>query len=84
MKMGREDFKKIITDLLLNQKLGVLATDLEGLPYTSLIAFSALEDLRKIIFSTLKDMRKFINMSRNPRVTLFKKIYKISRRIYSI
>jgi len=68
--MGKENFKKIITDLLTNQKLGVLATDLEGLPYTSLIAFSATEDLGKIIFSTLKDTRKFTNISKNPRVTL--------------
>lgn len=68
--MVKEDFKKIISDLLKNQKLGVLATDLDGLPYTSLIAFAATDDLHHIFFSTLKDTRKFSNMSRNPRVTL--------------
>jgi general stress protein 26 len=70
IKLAKEDFKKIVSDLLKNQKLGVLATDLDGLPYTSLIAFASTDDLKSIVFSTLKDTRKFSNMIKNPRVTL--------------
>lgn len=68
--MVKENYKIIISKLLKNQKLGVLATDLDGLPYTSLIAFAATEDLHNIVIATLKDTRKFSNISRKPRVTL--------------
>jgi hypothetical protein len=52
-----------IGELLLSQKLAVLATQSpEGSSYSSLIAFAATGDLQKIVFATPKATRKFTNM----------------------
>ena len=71
---GMTDWKQLridITELLLSQKLAVLATKTpEGLPYASLIAFAATEDLQKIVLATPKATRKFTNVKHNPGVAL--------------
>lgn len=67
----REKLQTDITELLLSQKLAVLATQSpEGSPYASLIAFSATEDLQKIVLATPRATRKFANIKHNPRVSL--------------
>ena len=68
--MSEEDFKSEIRELFDSQRLGVLATDMEGSPYTSLVAFAATEDLKNILFTTLKDTNKFANIQKNPIVNI--------------
>ncbi len=68
---NREQLQKEIAELLLSQKLAVLATQSsEGSAYASLIAFAATDDLRKIVFATPKATRKFANIRHNPKVSL--------------
>jgi general stress protein 26 len=60
-----------IVELLLSQKLAVLATQSpEDSSYSSLIAFAATDDLQKIVFATPQATRKFANIKHNPRVSL--------------
>ena len=60
-----------IAELLLSQKLAVLATQSpEDSSYSSLIAFAATDDLQKIVFATPKATRKFANIKHNPEVSL--------------
>jgi general stress protein 26 len=67
----RKHLEEEITELLLTQKLAVLATQSsEGAAYASLIAFAATDDLQKIVFATPKATRKFANISHNPKVSL--------------
>lgn len=51
-------------------QLAVLATDYDGSPYTSLIAFIASENLREIIFATSSDTKKYKYLKGNPRIAL--------------
>ncbi len=62
--------KEAIQSLFTRQKLGVLATDSQGEPYTSLVAFTASEDLKTLLFATTRSTRKYNNLSANPFVTL--------------
>ncbi len=70
MSESDQKYESIIRNLLTEQRVGVLATDMDGLPYTNLIAFTVTEDLRSIFFTTLKDTRKFSNIQDNNKVTL--------------
>jgi heme iron utilization protein len=60
----------MVADLLSTQAVAVLATQHDGQPYTSLMAFAASADCRRLYFATLKSTRKFANMAANPRVAL--------------
>lgn len=62
----KEDLKK----LFLHQRVGVLATQNNGQPYTSLVAFTASEDLKWLYFATTRSTRKYANLSGDPRVSL--------------
>ncbi len=53
-----------------NQKLGVLATNDNGQPYTSLISFAIAPDLKKVIFATPKDTRKYKNILNTKEVAI--------------
>jgi general stress protein 26 len=69
--INREQLQREISELLLSQKLAVLATQSsEGSAYASLIAFGATDDLRKIVFATPKATRKFANIKHNPNISL--------------
>jgi heme iron utilization protein len=57
-------------DLFFSQPLAVLSTSDEGQPYCSLVAFAATDDIRHLIIVTSKPSRKFVNLSRDPRVSL--------------
>jgi nitroimidazol reductase NimA-like FMN-containing flavoprotein (pyridoxamine 5'-phosphate oxidase superfamily) len=59
-----------INSLLTSQKLGVLATNNQGQPHTSLVAFAATADAREIIFATTRTSRKFANLQADPRAAL--------------
>ncbi len=48
----------------------MLATDDNGQPFASLMAFAATEDLRQIVVLTERTRRKFANLKANRRVAL--------------
>ena len=62
--------ERIVRELLASQRLAVLATEAQGNPYTSLIAFAAAPDLMALVFATPRPTRKFSNLSGNARVSL--------------
>ncbi len=63
--------KSVLKELFQNQQLAVLATrEADGQPYTSLMAFAAIDDLRQILLVTSRSTRKYANLSAEPRVSL--------------
>ena len=60
----------IIRELLSGQKLGVLATNGEDYPYTSLVGFAVTDDLKSLVFATMKRTRKYSNLRKRPNVTI--------------
>jgi nitroimidazol reductase NimA-like FMN-containing flavoprotein (pyridoxamine 5'-phosphate oxidase superfamily) len=56
--------------LLTAQRLAVLATQQNGHPYTSLVAFVASDDLRRIAFMTSRTTTKYRNLFAAPRVSM--------------
>ncbi len=59
-----------LRELLLHQQLAVVATQMQEEPYTSLVAFSASDDLREIVFVTSRATSKYRNLSANPNVSV--------------
>lgn len=59
-----------LRQLFQTQRLGVLASQNEGQPHTSLIAFAATADLRHLVFATTKATRKYANLQADARVAL--------------
>jgi len=57
-------------NLLTSQRSAVLATQGNGQPYCSLMAFAATEDLHTLIIATLRATRKYANLAAEPRVSL--------------
>jgi nitroimidazol reductase NimA-like FMN-containing flavoprotein (pyridoxamine 5'-phosphate oxidase superfamily) len=62
--------RKLLKALFLSQPLAVLATQFNGQPYGSLVAFAATEDLRGLVFGTARGTRKFVNIATDPRVAM--------------
>jgi heme iron utilization protein len=60
----------MLKTLLTTQRLAVVATVMRGRPYTSLVAFAASEDLRRIVFCTTRATTKYRNLSENPNVSV--------------
>jgi len=56
--------------LLTTQPLAVVATQKDGHPYTSLVAFVASDDLRRIAFVTSRATTKYRNLLDAPHVSL--------------
>ena len=52
------------------QPFGVLATDDNGKPYTSLISFAITPDMKRVIFATPKDTRKYKNILNTKEVAI--------------
>ena len=65
-----DHLKEMIRELLGSQKLSVLATQMQGQPYTTLIAFAATEDLKYLLFATNRATRKYANIMADHRVAL--------------
>ena len=59
--------EEVLKALFEAQSFAVLATDDEGQPYVSLMAFTATVDLKSLIFATERGTRKHANLVRNPR-----------------
>lgn len=62
--------RPIVRTLLDSQIQGVLATQNQQQPYTSLMAFAVTPDLRHIVFATYRATRKYANLLDNPRASL--------------
>jgi nitroimidazol reductase NimA-like FMN-containing flavoprotein (pyridoxamine 5'-phosphate oxidase superfamily) len=62
----KQDIKK----LLLSQPLAVLATQSQGQPYASLVAFASSEDLKTLYFATTRSTRKYANLANDSRVAV--------------
>jgi nitroimidazol reductase NimA-like FMN-containing flavoprotein (pyridoxamine 5'-phosphate oxidase superfamily) len=69
-KVTVESLPKELTALLTAQRVAVLATQNDGQPYCSLMAFAAGLDFRDLYFATLRSTRKYANMAANPQVAL--------------
>ena len=66
----RDNLQTFIKDLFNSQQLAVLSTQTSAYPYSSLIAFAAIEDLTAIIFATTRATRKYSNLLNNTNVSL--------------
>ena len=65
-----EQLQQTVRTLLDSQIQGVLATQHDRQPYTSLMAFAVTPDLHWIVFATYRATRKHANLVANPRVSL--------------
>ena len=64
------DINDLLSRLFTTQQLGVLSTDLEGQPYSNLVAFAATEDLKSLVFVTNRNTSKYANVISNPKVAM--------------
>lgn len=65
-----DKLRQLISDLLRQQNLGVLATSAGGHPYTTLVGFVAGEELDELLFATHRSTRKYSNLQNDERVSL--------------
>ncbi len=70
VRKGAEDVLERLSALDRNQLHAVLATESDGQPYTSIIAYALAPDKKGIIFSTPGKTQKYKNILKNNRVSL--------------
>lgn len=70
MMSAPELLRHTIRTLLDSQIQAVLATQRDRQPYTSLMAFVATADLRRVVFATYRATQKYANLLANPRASL--------------
>jgi general stress protein 26 len=68
--MDESELYGIIYDVMTNQQFGILATVENGIPHTSIVAFTVTNNLRTILFLTKQESRKFKHISTNPMVSI--------------
>jgi general stress protein 26 len=66
-----KDVRKKIAKLLIEQKLGILATLGKGYPYQSIVAFSGSRDMKHILFATKRATSKYKNLKDKVQVSVF-------------
>lgn len=64
------EIQPLLRNLFQAQRFAVLATEGDGQPFASLMAFAASEDLRELVVLTERGTRKFCNLAANRRVAL--------------
>ena len=69
-KKGTVVIPERLKDFDVKENFAVLATDDNGLPYTSLISYALTPDLEMVIFATPKGTRKYRNILNSPQVAL--------------
>lgn len=69
MQSAQSPFE-VLKALLDTQHLAVVATQMRGRPYTSLVAFVASDDLRRITFVTSRATTKYRNLCKEPNVSV--------------
>ena len=62
--------KRDLKRLLASQPLAVLATQGQGQPYVTLVAFASSGDLKSLYFATTRSTRKYANLAADSRVAL--------------
>ena len=62
--------KKYIEDIFKIRRFAVLATEGDGQPHASLIAFTPMDGFRKLIFATYRNTRKYHNLAKNGKVAV--------------
>jgi nitroimidazol reductase NimA-like FMN-containing flavoprotein (pyridoxamine 5'-phosphate oxidase superfamily) len=67
---GNVKIKERLLILDRKQRHAVLATDADGKPYTSLVAFALTADMKACLFATPKKTGKFRNIMKNKNVAL--------------
>ena len=70
VKKGSAPILERLTALDKNQLHAVLATALDGQPYTSMIAYALTPDKKGIVFATPRKTQKYKNILKNNRVSL--------------
>ena len=68
--MNESELKSRLKKLFREQRLAVLSTHDQGQPYSSLVAFSASGDLKRLHFATSRTTRKYGNLQKDERVSL--------------
>ena len=68
--MDEKEFLVKLKDLLKSQMLGVIATEMDGIPHASLVAYYSTDNLKYLIFATSKNTKKFQNLTKNSNVCL--------------
>jgi heme iron utilization protein len=67
-----EDLRRAeAAQLLKGQKIAVLASSNHGHPYSSMVAFTATEDLKTIVFFIRRDSQTYRNLKSDGRACLF-------------
>jgi len=64
------DLRQTLKDMFTTQRFCVLATQGQGQPYGSLVAFAETDDMKQLVFATSRETRKFSNLVSEPRVAL--------------
>ena len=67
---NNSELSKLIKRYFDEQRFAVLATQSEGQPYTSLVAFAEFGNLRNLLFVTSRDTRKYANVQASKKVAL--------------
>jgi heme iron utilization protein len=62
--------KKHIKNIFKINRFAVLATEGDGQPHASLIAFTPMDGYRKLIFATYRNTRKYYNLAHNGKVAV--------------
>lgn len=65
-----EELASLIKKIFAAQRFAVLATQSEGQPYSNLIAFAEVDNLRSLIFVTSRDTRKYKNIQAGKKVAV--------------
>jgi nitroimidazol reductase NimA-like FMN-containing flavoprotein (pyridoxamine 5'-phosphate oxidase superfamily) len=67
---GKVNVQERLRILTKKQRHAVLATDADGQPYTSLVAFALTPDMEGVLFATPKKTGKYRNLMKNRNVSL--------------
>jgi len=70
MAQEPSEIQDTIRRVLERNRLAVLATQRNGQPHASLIAFTPLEGVRFLVFATYRDTLKYESIRENPRVAI--------------
>ena len=68
--MEEQELRKRVNELLINQRLAVLSSNMNDQPYPSLVAFAHTEDLQTLFFATLRSSKKYENIKKNPKISM--------------
>jgi len=61
---------QIVQKIFAAQPLGILATQGNGYPYCTIVAFTSSDDLKALLIATPRSTSKYKNMQHNPGVSL--------------